>query len=107
MKKEITKKEYAYLHGYKKPHLIDYLVNWTIEEREGGLTVRGNWYLLVKILGTLPLIALILIYSLWDGGLKNAFPEIQCMWEIEPMYECTNYYTNSRYARMKKVYEAH
>lgn len=107
MRKEITKKEYAYLSGYKKPHLIDYLVNWIIEEREGGLTVRGNWYLLVKILGTLPLIALILIYSLWDGGLKNAFPEIQCMWKIEPMYECTNYYTNSRYARMKKVYEAH
>lgn len=104
--KKISAKDVKTIMGYKKLHLKDYFIKWHLREAGNTIVLSGNYRNILKILLTPIFVAAIILYSLWDGGIKSAIEELKTpMWYISPIVEYENYYADSRYNRMKKVLE--
>ena len=104
--KKISAKDVKIIMGYKKLYLKDYFIKWHLREAGNTIVLSGNYRNILKILLTPIFVAAIILYSLWDGGIKSAIEELKIpMWYISPIVEYENYYADSRYNRMKKVLE--
>lgn len=108
MTKKITTKKAKYILN-TKVKFSDYFVNWrlqeTFEENGGGFQLKKEYKLPIKVLFSIPCYFIIIFYSLWNGGLKEGLSNISGFWKTTPIHEHKNYYINSTYARMKKVFD--
>ncbi len=109
MTKKITHKNASYILNSKK---INTFKNKAFFKHKLTETVNANKFYLqtdyrlwVKILFTIQVCLIILIHSLWDGGLQEGLSDLNNLWQGKCITEEKNYYTNSRYARMKKVFD--
>lgn len=103
-KTKISKKDVSYIMNYKKRHLNNYLIDWELREAGNTIILNGRVKTLVKLILTIPAAILVILYSLWDGGIKSAIEELKTpMWYIAPVVEYENHYFDSRYDRMKKI----
>lgn len=102
--KNIKTKDVAYIMNYKKKHFRDNFINWHLREAGNTIILNGRYRNVLKIFLTPIFVIAIILYSLWDGGIKSAIEELKApMWYITPVVEYENHYFNSRYDRMKKI----
>lgn len=102
--KNITPKDVKTIMNYKKLHVKDYLIKWHLRETGNAIILNGRYRNILKIFLTPIFVIAIILYSLWDGGIKSAIEELKTpMWYIAPVVEYENHYYGSRYDRMKKV----
>ena len=107
---KINAKEAAYIQGFKKGASIrkTHLYNWELTSCEAdGLLMTGKFNPVAKIL----LFPIVLVFGLVlcavDGGLKEYPSAVRDVFS-NPMgaREYPNTYNNSRYFRMKKIYDS-
>jgi len=109
MTKKITHKDVSYILNSKKINtlknkiLFKHVLTETIDTNK--IYLQTNYRLWVKILFTIPACLIILIHSLWNGGLKEGIFDLKNLWQGNIIAEQKNYYKNSCYARMKKVFD--
>ncbi len=108
MTKRIKEKDARYIlkktrKGYLNKIFFKYFLTET--ENANKIYLQTKWQLWVKILFTIPVCLIILIHSLWDGGLKKGLSDLNNLWQGNYIAEEKNYYKNSCYARMKKVFD--
>lgn len=106
--KKINRKDVAYIKGTKKTNfLLSLLFKWTLNENpvSESMFLYTQWRVWAIIIFSIPVILITLIYSLWDGGLKEGLNNIKDSFKKEYCFETKNYYSNGRYARMKKVFD--
>lgn len=102
--KNISPKDVKTIMNYKKIHFKDYLIKWHLREAGNTIVLNGRYKNTVKIFLTPIFVITIILYSLWDGGIKSAIEELKTpMWDISSVIEYENYYYDSRYNRMKKI----
>lgn len=104
---KITAKEAGFILGQKKTHLGNYLIAWTLEPcRAGGFLLGGKFKTAAKIGLFLPVVIMGIFICAFDGGLR-AFPhEISRTFDdFGCIREYPDKYPESRYSRMKKIFE--
>jgi len=105
----ISYKDAAYIQNMKNKKNIRYmrLFNWDLNICEAnGYLLTGKVKFSTKIFYTPIVIIVGFFYCLWDGGLKE-FPSAIHDAFSDPMgaREYPNSWENSRYSRMKEIYE--
>ena len=108
MIKKITAKESAYIKGIKKMPLgAKLLLKWKLKENVSteNFSLYTQWRIWAKVIFFIPIGLIVLIHSLWRGGLKEGINNIKYIMETEHFTEEKNVYINSRYNRMKKVFD--
>lgn len=108
MIKKINRKDVAYIKGTKKINfLLSLLFKWTLTENSisESMCLYTQWRVWAIIVLSIPVILITLIYSLWDGGLKKGLNNIKDNFKKDCYFETKSYYSNGKYARMKKVFD--
>jgi hypothetical protein len=106
---KISHLDAAYIQNWKlkKSILGARLFNWELNSCEAdGYLLTGRMKTSIKVLLLPVAIVVSFFYCLYDGGLKE-FPDAvhDAFGDAIPCREYPNEYEDSRYARMKEIYE--